>query len=74
MKISEVLEANGLAVCDCGGIEFYVLMKVLQNGNNHIVTLRCVKPKCRKELATPYQHGGPTLQLGSYPTPEVGKE
>lgn len=71
MKISEAMGANGLTVCDCGKIEFYVLIKVLPNGNNHIVTLRCTNPECGKELATPYQHGGPTVSLDACQIPKM---
>lgn len=48
--------ANSKAICDCGNVEFVVLIRVMPNGSNHIVALRC--PKCLHELVVPFQKGG----------------
>lgn len=71
MKISKVLGANGQAACDCGKLEFHVLVRVMPDGNNHIVVLRCVD--CKHELAVPFNHGGPQRSLDDYPTPEAAE-
>lgn len=57
MKISDVLRPNACTVCDCGHLEFIVLVRAMPNGNNHIIALRCAK--CSHELAVPFLHGTP---------------
>lgn len=64
MKVSEVMGANGQVVCDCGKVDFHVLMRVEPNGNNHIVALRCAA--CAKEMPVPFQQGGEPVGLNQY--------
>ena len=53
MRISEALGANAQAICDCGRVEFTVLLRTTPNGNNHIVALNCID--CKRELAVPFR-------------------
>lgn len=50
--LSEELNVNGVAICDCKNRSFFVGMEV-RDGENHIRVLECTE--CGHQLAVPFQ-------------------
>ncbi len=50
--LSEQLEVNGLAICDCKNRSFFVGLEV-KGGENHIRVLECTE--CGHQMAVPFQ-------------------
>lgn len=52
LTVAQVMGANGCIVCDCGHTKFTVLMRLMPNGNNHIVAVEC--EACEHQMVVPF--------------------